>query len=514
MGQALILLLRPLGRRLHLRDVLFLATRTLWLTFLGAALAQLTGRLIPLEHCLLWSLIPLVVWTVIVLGYLLFRRQPLVRVARRCDAELGLRERLATALMLEERNALLHPCIVASFHPSLATLQRQDALATAQTIDPRRDIPLRLARRPLALAAVLLLAAALLAFLPNPMDDVLAERATVRETLAEQAEQVEALREEIQAQEGLDPEEREELLRQLEELAEKLRANRGDPEEALADLSAVEEALRRQLDPQSSAREAALEQLAANLASLSGDQRPRDAGEMAEILRELAGQLGELEAGEREALAQALEQMASQSAPTDSALALALASLAGAVRQGDSATAAQAAQAASNALSRAASDLAAQRALNRALAQLQRGSQQVAGRQGDRETRRQGEGQGGQGGTSARTLPPGHWPGRVGEPDRPNRPEAVGELEQVYSPWGRPGGEGEQEFIPGREGADGETTTHTESDPSPGAESTALVPYSEVYAAYQEAASQTMEREYVPTGLKDYVREYFSRLEP
>jgi len=94
------------------------------------------------------------------------------------------------------------------------------------------------------------------------------------------------------------------------------------------------------------------------------------------------------------------------------------------------------------------------------------------------------------------------------------QPVRTGELEQLYAPWGRPGGEGEQEFIPGREGPGGETTMRTARQPLPGTGTTALVPYSEVYAAYQEAAGQAMEREYVPASLKDYVREYFSRLEP
>ena len=102
----------------------------------------------------------------------------------------------------------------------------------------------------------------------------------------------------------------------------------------------------------------------------------------------------------------------------------------------------------------------------------------------------------------------------MGDPTRPNQPVEVGELEQVYSPWGRPGGEGELEFIPGREGPGGETAIRIDPHQLPGTESPALVPYSEVYAAYRDAAGQAMEREYIPISLKDYVREYFSRLEP
>jgi hypothetical protein len=533
-NDALVSLLRPLGRRLRTRDALFLATRTVWLAFLGGVLVQIAGRLVPLERRVLWSVAPLIVWTAAVLGYAFLRRQPLDLVARRVDAEVHLKERLATALELESwgigrlTDSDSPPDSLPRYQPALVALQQRDALAAAQALDPYRHLPLHIARRPLALAAALSVAAGLLAFLPNPMDEILVRRAAVREELERQAENVEALQEEIQGQEELSPEDREELLKQLEELVKELRANRGDPEEALADLSRVEEALRQRLDLEAGARAAALEQMAADLTSLSDEGRPKDAAEMAERLQELAAQLDEMEDSEREALARAWERMASQVAPTDAPLAQALAFLANAARQGDSTAAAQAAQAAARALSQAARDLATQEALNRALSQLQRSSRQVAqsGPQGQASApgqgvgqelgpgQGQGQGQGGQGGTSARTLPPGQWPGRMGEPDRPNRPEAVGELDEVYAPWLRPGGEGEEAFIPGREGAGGETTVRTERDSLPGTESEALVPYSDVYATYREAAAQAMERETIPMGLKDYVREYFSRLEP
>lgn len=534
MNDALVSLLRPLGRRLRTRDALLLATRTVWLAVLGGALVQIVGRLVPLERRYLWSVAPLMVWTAAVLGYAFLRRQPLDLVARRVDAEVRLKERLATALELDERRIGgpgapdQPPAGLPRYQPALVALQQRDALAAARTVDPHRHLPLRIARRPLLLAAALLLAAGLLAFLPNPMDETLARRAAVREELERQAEDVEALQEEIAGQEDLSPEDREELLKQLEELVKELRANRGDPGEALADLSKVEEALRQRLDPDAGARAAALEQMASNLALLSDDERPQDAAEMAERLQELAAQLGEMEEGEREALARASERMASQVAPTDASLAQALASLASAARQGDDAAAAQAAEAAARALSQAANDLATQEAVNRALSQLQRSSRHVAqsGQQGQASApgqgigqgpgsgQGQGQGRGGQGGTSARTLPPGQWAGRIREPDRPNRPEAVRELDQVYAPWLRPGGEGEEAFIPGREGAGGEMIVRTERDPLPGMESETLVPYSDVYATYRAAAAQAMERETIPTGLKDYVREYFSRLEP
>ena len=51
-------------------------------------------------------------------------------------------------------------------------------------------------------------------------------------------------------------------------------------------------------------------------------------------------------------------------------------------------------------------------------------------------------------------------------------------------------------------------------DPLPGAPGQVLVPYHEVYYHYLDTANRAMEQSYIPSGLKDYVREYFSRLEP
>jgi hypothetical protein len=51
-------------------------------------------------------------------------------------------------------------------------------------------------------------------------------------------------------------------------------------------------------------------------------------------------------------------------------------------------------------------------------------------------------------------------------------------------------------------------------DPLPGSPGEALVPYHEVYYDYLDAANQAMEHSYVPPALQDYVRDYFSQLEP
>jgi hypothetical protein len=41
-----------------------------------------------------------------------------------------------------------------------------------------------------------------------------------------------------------------------------------------------------------------------------------------------------------------------------------------------------------------------------------------------------------------------------------------------------------------------------------------LVPYSEVFGDYRDAAYEALEGDYVPLGMKRLVRDYFSSLEP
>jgi hypothetical protein len=81
-------------------------------------------------------------------------------------------------------------------------------------------------------------------------------------------------------------------------------------------------------------------------------------------------------------------------------------------------------------------------------------------------------------------------------------------------PWERRPGSGEELFITGQDSGQGQAEISQRPDPLPGASGPALVPYRQVYRDYLDAANQTMERGYIPPGLKDYVRAYFLQLEP
>ena len=270
--------LDSLRRRLRLRDGWRLAQRTLWLAAVGLVLVQVAGRLWPIERLDTWSALPLILWLLVVLLWSIFHPLTAMRVAMKVDLELNLRERLSTAVALGNR------INTSDDYAQLIQTQHQDAVAKAAAIDPAKALPLRWQRRPLIIAAVLILIAVASTLVPNPMDGLIAQRQAIRQEAARQAERVEQLRQQIEQAQELSPEERQELKRQLSELAEKLRANRGDIEQSMADISNLEKQLAERLDANRTTQQANLEALAARLEAFTGAQRNTDqaAGDAAE----------------------------------------------------------------------------------------------------------------------------------------------------------------------------------------------------------------------------------------
>lgn len=539
-------------RRFNLRIGWQLWQRTLWIAALISLLIQLAGRLWPAPYLGLWTIAPFPLWLLIIsLGWL-FRLPSLRQVALRLDLELGLKERLSTALELQ--NPAAHR--VNATLPFLITAQRTDALQVAETIEPGRDLPLLWVRKPLGLAGLLLVGVLALANLPNPMDRVLAERQAIRAAAHQEAERIDAARQELAtelAQDELTPEELE-LFRQLQELADALRSNPGDLEQAMSDVNRLEEAFRQQLDPLTQARAANLESLATRLQALSGLKPRQDqtAAESAQAaLAALAEQMLSMSQEQKEAAAQALAQLAAQTAQagSDPALAQALSALAQAMRNGDQQAASQAAAQASQALSQAQQALSTQATLQQALAQLQSSQQALtqarqqalaqaagqnpasnpgqqpgsspgsSGQPGSQGSPNPGSatGQTGAsgGGSNASTLPPALRPGVAGRPQG-NRPGETGaNLDaQVYSPWLVNPTSGNQIFIPGQDSGQGQTTTSTGQSQFPGVANPSLVPYYQVFSAYLNAANQSLEQTAIPSALLYYVQQYFLSLTP
>ena len=135
------------------------------------------------------------------------------------------------------------------------------------------------------------------------------------------------------------------------------------------------------------------------------------------------------------------------------------------------------------------------------------GEGQNAGR--NQDSRSAGAGAG-EGAPSNESLP-----GSGGEDqgaDTDNNPSGRGEIqyEALYSPSGISGG-GSEEI---RLQTDASDTTLTEGDFDDNPAGESRVSYDTVFSDYQNAANRALESDYVPLGLRDVVREYFTSLEP
>lgn len=53
-----------------------------------------------------------------------------------------------------------------------------------------------------------------------------------------------------------------------------------------------------------------------------------------------------------------------------------------------------------------------------------------------------------------------------------------------------------------------------EGDFAQNPEGAASVPYNQVFSDYSNSATRSLESDYIPLGLRDVVRDYFSSLEP
>ena len=530
-------------RRLRLRSGLGFLQRSLWVACLAGVIILLAGRIWPLEGTRLWALAPLGLWAITSLAVLLLQPYPDLRVALSVDGELDLKERISTSLVFSASQVDLSR---RSFNPQLVEQMNADALSAVSKIDAGRTFPARFEWRRLAVGAALLVGMFLLAFLPNPMDQVIAERKAVAQAAREQAQKIEELKKEVENTAELSPEEKQKLLDRLAELARQLQSNPGDREQALADINRAEQAIRERVDPGAAARKAAMEGIAARLQALAGlqkDERLGDLQKAAEDLQKLADQLGQMTQEQRDQLAKDLGQLAARASQAgDSSTAQALAALAQAALSGDSSAAQQAAQSGQQALNQAAASQSDQQALQRALSGVQSSRQAMsqAGASGQTASQGQGQGQGqsqgqgqgqgqsqgqgqgqgqgrpsGGGGSQANTLPPAQGRNAFTGPNSSKPAGGVGDLNsQVYVPREKLPTNGDQLFIPGQDTGQGSEQTSQSPSPLPGASNPSLVPYSSVYQSYLDTAGQALDQSAIPADLKDFVRGYFSNLEP
>lgn len=476
--------------------------------------AQVLPILLPRELGLLSLLLPAAATLIaFMIGY--FAPRTPMEVARQSDRRMRLSERLATALAVEQGQ--IHP------PAKLAEQQRTDAQAAAARADPAQAFLLRPSPRLLWISAALVALVVTNLLVPNPQEARIRARQDEQEAIEAQADRLEDLRVEIEANEALDDETREILLDELDETIADLREGSLTREEALARLAEAEERLKALSDDTVTTRAAELQ--AAGQAALEEASTEEigqaltegDYAAAAEALAEMGEQIAGMSTEERAATAEQMERMANAVQGTNPELAEALREAAEATRQGDAQAAQQALAQAAEATEQAGEAIGEGQAVAQTLAQIQEGKSAIAqsGTQG---------GQSGQGGQTPGSQGSGSGSGNEegsgaegtmqnpGTGPSSNSPGEAGETpyESIYAPERLGEGEGETVVVPG-EGEGGPTTEGEGTSTEPGE---AMVPYSEVYAEYQEQAVTSLENSYIPPNVKSYVRAYFDAVAP
>jgi len=523
--------LNRFSRRYKFLDGIGCAQRTLWMALLLCLIIQLIGRLLPINSLWVWTIIPIISWLILILLVIFARRVSSDKIALRVDKDLDLKERLSTASFLQEQSS--------PFPRYLVFVQHQDALAVAKVIQPAHDLPFLWRKQSLILALVILTATVTLVVTPNPMDQILAQRAVIAQATKNEADQIEKLRQDIEYDEEIDIEEREELLRKLSELAENLKSNSGDLENALADISNFEREFREKQKPNTTLRKSNLDVLEAQLSSLANLNQEKNKNQMQNIedaLSKLNANMESTDWMERQEIASQLTQLATQASRSgDHELGQALSSFAQSFSANEQEPNSNASDTINQALKNIQTDLNIQEAIQKTLAQLEASSQALSqtGQQIAQSLNQNadagnsstpglspgaGQGQnmpGGGGGTKLDKLPPANSQGKAITPKGEAPYAKVGELDaKVYAPWQPLSGNGEKISIPGRDTDQGSTVVTEDKTPLPGTANPALVPYNQVYYSYLTAANQAIQTSDIPVGLLDFVRQYFSQLEP
>ncbi|MBI5667023.1 MAG: hypothetical protein HZC41_03375 [Chloroflexi bacterium] len=599
---ALAQLVRGWDRRLRAQQAAVWLPRAvlpgLALGITAAVVSRLRPWLLPGQVLLLAAAGVALGIVVMLLAVWLWPR-PMLTAARRFDRLFGLQERVSTALELLEGRL--------QSSGELAARQIDDAWMRAQTVRAGDALPLVFRWREWTAVLALLAVLVLLVVLPNPQTAAIAQNAAQEAALADAAEDLKDITEEIASEAALTPEQREQILQALEDSITTLQEPDVSPEEAFASLSDTEAALQSQADQmqqQSAEQQAAMEAAAEALRQALEQAAQAQQGQESAIptLEQLRQQMQQMTEQQRQQAAQALEQAAQALQQADPNTAQALEQAAQALRQGDTGAAQQALdqamqdmqasqqaqqsqqQAAQN-LEQAAQDV--QQAADQVSQQTQQGqpTQQQQGQQGQLGQPQQGqqaqsqpgqpgdqgqqgqEGQPGQPGQEGQPGQAGQQPGDQGQPGQVGQQPADGAGEQgqqgqpANSPSDRPaagagdapvgagsddlGGQPQQQagqidtgnnpdgtgegqfdpvYAPRRIGGQGDDQVVLEPDagnvPSVEGEfaenptGDASVPYNQVFSDYADAANRALESDYIPLGLRDVVRDYFSSLEP
>ena len=534
--QTLVAQLGRWDRRRLLNRALTWVPRGLLGGLLGAVVVAAVARLRPLldeQQLLLVILVTGSAGLLVGLGWTMWQRHTLWQQARFADQQFTLQERTATAVEIESGHLLVPAHI--------AEQQLADTLHALESVDTQAQYPLQLQRQDilvLALAIVLLIIAFLL---PNPQLPKLQQQRAITAEIEEQIGVLEVLEEEILNNPELSDEQREELLEPIQSALSELEQPGLSQEEAVASLSEAEAELRVLEEENAVPAGDILNEAGSALANNENSQslgesiQNGDFGSAASAAAALAEGLDGLTLEEQAALAEDLAEAAAALEEADPELSQELADAASALENGDVAAAQGSLNEAAGTLTARDQESAVAAQAGNSADQLAQGRESVAqaGQEGEGQGQQaegqgqQGEGQQGQG-QQGEGQSQGQGQGQTGQG------QGQGQGNQDGTGQGGPGpggGHTENVYAPelvdlgGEEGVEIELPAECRANPSACgsllsetdtefSDEESLVPYDQVYGDYRDAAYEALDDDYVPLGYREFIRDYFSSLEP
>jgi len=504
-----------------------------------------------------------VIGVLVLCGLVWLRPRPLILSARRFDSKFGLKERLSTSFELMD--GTIHG------DPDLISRQLADTENIALTIAPQRDLPLRTEIADWLIVLGLFAALVILMVLPPAQftqDEVVRQRAAIDTSV----EAVEEILRDVAEDPNLTTEQREPLIEALQTQLETLRDPNVSLDETFASLSEIEKQLN---DAAEGVREQMTQQEQAGQQALSAMQGAQpDAQSLEEAMEQMEAGLSQMSPQDMQQAADALEQAAQALESTNPQAAQALQDAADALREGDADAAREALKRAMQGQAQQGERSESQLQQLESSAQAANQAQQDAAEQADSDSQSQpesgdgenpadaGDGSQGQGepgdpGTeSGDGTTPGTGLGDDAELSNQQSSQMIDgqrgfggdgagdgttslsedaterlqtrnpNLEQSSNnPDGRGEGEYEAIFAPRfNVDASGDGQIELAADPGevPMEEGdfqdnpygTSIVPYSQVFRDYSDSATRALESDYIPLGLRDVVRQYFSSLDP
>jgi len=471
-------------------------------------LVIVAARLAPIEQ--VWRIaafgVP-VAFAAVAVAWAVARPKPM-RLMQTADLRLGLKERLSTAW---ERRLAGGP---------LDAALRRDALDHAAQVKLSAAYPFGMRRGEALLTFALAIAAIALVLLPNPMDQVLAQRRADHAAQAHAAATIAVAQKKLAtaaSRAAVDPR----VQKILQDTQAKI-ANAPDPRAALQNITPSEQQLLQLSDPQTPARVSSAQNLANSLGSTSAGKAAGQAinaspAKGAQAVRALASQVQSLTPQQKAELAKALAQAAQQS--QDPAMAASLQQASSALASGD-------ASAAALALNQVASQLdslqqqenndqeiaAAINGLEAARQQLAAQADRDAGQAAASGSPASGTGSGGaQASGSGNGNGNGNGSGTGNGSGNGNGSGGTGG--QGSSGSGAGSGSGAQSteriYVPAPA-----TSGEPDAEPPPlgPGQDVPLTPYSQVIGAYQQAALDAADQSLIPGSEQDLIRAYFSSL--